>query len=313
MKLVFITGPTGVGKTRISLRLARHFQAEIISMDSMQIYRGMDIGTDKIRPDQTQGIPHHMLDVAEPGDRFTAEDYKTQALDQAREIWERGRLPLFVGGTGLYLSALVNDFQFADFDQDPAFRAQLQRRYDQDGGQSLYQDLAQVDPVTAAKIGPPDRKKLIRALEIYQVTGHPIAETKQDQARTEAWDSLVFVLTDDRDRLYEKIDQRVLAMVEEGLVEETAGLLRAGLPIRSQAMAAIGYREAYWYLRGRVNQAEMIRLIQRASRRYAKRQLTWFRRDPDNIWLDRSQMSGEEILAAMTRQTEAFLGQNPEA
>lgn len=307
-KLIFITGPTGIGKTRLSLDIAKHFQAEIISMDSMQVYKGMDIGTDKLKEEDREGIPHHLLDVVEPGARFTARDYKLRALEAVKDIYQRGHLPIFVGGTGLYLSALVNDFQFADFNIDRDYRRKLNQIYDQDKGETLYKKVQAIDPKTAEKIGPPDRKKLVRAMEVYRKTGKPMSATKKNKGRTDKWDSLVFVLNKDRQALYADINQRVVDMVDEGLLEEVLGLVQSGFPLNSQAIAAIGYQEVVWYFRGFVNKEEMVRLIQRASRRYAKRQITWFRRDKENIWLDKDELDEEELKATIIRQITDFMG-----
>ncbi|MCI6157041.1 MAG: tRNA (adenosine(37)-N6)-dimethylallyltransferase MiaA [Peptoniphilaceae bacterium] len=309
-KLVFIAGPTAVGKSELSIDLAQKLNMEILSMDSMQIYRGMNIGTAKLSQEEMQGIPHHLLDFVCPGERYTAERYQQDAYRILSEIRSRGHFPLFVGGTGLYMEAILHDFQFGGVNFDPELRAELQTLYKKDHGVTLYHMVKKVDSETARMLTPADRKKLIRAWEVYQETGIPLSAQKKEKNRSRRWDALCFVLTDEREALYRRIDQRVIRMIEEGLIEENQTLIDSGISHNAQAMKAIGYQEVLWYFRGIVNRNEMIRLIQKNSRNYAKRQLTWFRKDPGFLWLDRSKLDEEAIRKELYERTRAFLFEN---
>ncbi|MDY3052275.1 MAG: tRNA (adenosine(37)-N6)-dimethylallyltransferase MiaA [Ndongobacter sp.] len=304
-KLIFLVGPTGVGKTELSLRIAQRFSCEILSLDSMQLYIGMDVGTAKATPEQRAKVPHHLIDLQPPGIRFTVEQYQRAAYEVIEKVAARGHIPLFVGGTGLYLDAILHDFQFANVNADFSLRERLDAAYRLDGGRTLYRRLQETDPMSAEKLTASDRKKIIRSLEVYERTGVPLSRQKIETMRSPKWDALVFVLTDERQALYERINRRVDEMLSDGLVEENMRLLQSGISTRAQAMAAIGYKETVWYLRGRISFSEMRRLIQQNSRNYAKRQLTWYRKDPEAIWLDRSRLTPaqieEHIIEAMTR------------
>lgn len=301
--LLFLVGPTGVGKTKLSLRLAKRFNAEILSLDSMQVYRGMDIGTAKASPEERAEVPHHLIDIRRPDRRFTVREYQEEAYRAIEDVRSRGRLPFFVGGTGLYLDAILKDFRFAEFDCDPALRERLNEEYRHDGGESLYARLKEVDPETAKSLTPSDRKKIIRALEVYGMTGEPISAHKNQENRSPKWKALVLVLADEREILYDRINRRVDQMLEDGVVEENIRLLRDGISPKSQAMEAIGYKEVQWYLRGLLTEQEMAELLKRNSRRYAKRQLTWYRRDPEAVWIMRNDRTEEEIA----REAEAIV------
>lgn len=292
MKIAFLTGPTGVGKTRIGIALAKKLKTEIISCDSMQVYKGMDIGTAKASTEEQEQVQHHLLDYVDPSERFTVQDYQSDAYGVMDAFQREGKLPLFVGGTGLYIDAVSQAYHFSDFDADFSFREQLDARYDREGGEGLLAELKEVDPLIASNLHPNDRKKIIRALEVYHKTKQPLGAERQMRARevTEEplpWAARIYVLTDAREKLYERIDRRVIGMLEDGLVEEVQKLLADGVDPHAQSMEAIGYKEVVWYLRGRISYAEMTALIQRFSRNYAKRQLTWWRKK-DVIWLDRS-------------------------
>ena len=306
--MIYLVGPTAVGKTAFGLQLAAIYNAEIISMDSMQIYRGMDIGTAKATPEEQAAVAHHLLDFQSPNERFTVHDYQTYARQCAKEVLSRGKLPLFVGGTGLYLSALTKDYRFGEFNVDSQLRSELQAAYIRDGGVSLYRRLQTVDPKSAQALVPADRKKIIRAMEVYLRTGKPLSmHHAADQAKSEQDASLVLVLTDQREHLYARINQRVDDMLHRGLVQENQRLLQEGISHRSQAMQAIGYKEVQWYLRGLVNYEEMRQLIARHSRNYAKRQLTWFRKIPNARWFSRSEYTKKELLAALCSCIDDFL------
>lgn len=306
--MIYLVGPTAVGKTALSIQLAKRYHAEILSMDSMQIYRGMDIGTAKATPTERATVVHHLLDFQSPDARFTVRDYQARAQQCAKEVLARGKLPLFVGGTGLYLLALTKDYQFGDFNVDPQLRSELQAAYQRDGGTALYTQLQAVDPQTARGLVPADRKKIIRAMEVYLRTGKPLsAHHALDQARPVKENALVLVLTDVRERLYVRIDRRVDEMLQQGLVQENQRLLQEGISPHAQAMQAIGYKEVQWYLRGLVSYAEMHRLIAQHSRNYAKRQLTWFRKVPHAQWFSRSDYTQSELFTALCASIDEFL------
>lgn len=309
-KLIFISGPTAVGKTEISVKLAQEVGGEILSMDSMQIYRGMNVGTAKVREEEMGKIPHHLLDLVSPGERFTAHDYQKIAYEKIDQILSRGHKPIFVGGTGLYLDAILHDFHFGHINIDPELRRKLGRAYDKDQGKGLFNSLKKVDPKTAEILHPSNRKRILRAMEVYLSTGKSLSDWKKEEKKEEKYEALIFVLTDDREKLYERINQRVLQMMEEGLVEENQRLLKEGMPVDSQAALAIGYRQVQWYEKGLVSYEEMVRLIQQYSRNYAKRQVSWFHRYTEAIFFNRSEKSGEQIVEEMVKKVGCFYGES---
>lgn len=284
-KRIFIVGPTGVGKSALAIRLAKDFHGEILSMDSMQIYRGMDIGTAKSTPEEQQMVPHHLLDLTDPGTRYTVADYQRDARKKQEAVLARGRLPFFVGGTGLYLNALLMNYQFSGLDTTAEWRKALEEEYQIDQGARLYQELCQRDRETASRLTPQDKPRILRAIEILRRTGRPPSALRQDE-ENRSWNSLVLMLSLPREQLYKKINERVIRMVDDGLEEEVRGLLTRGVSSDSQAMRAIGYREFLWYFRGWTTKEETIGLIQRASRQYAKRQYTWYRKTNDAVWIE---------------------------
>lgn len=284
-KRIFIVGPTGVGKSALAIRLAKDFHGEILSMDSMQIYRGMDIGTAKATPEEQRMVPHHLLDLTDPGTRYTVADYQSDARKKQEDVLARGRLPFFVGGTGLYLNALLMNYQFSGMDTTATWRKTLEEEYQIDQGARLYQELCQRDRETASRLTPQDKPRILRAIEILRRTGRPPSALRQDE-ENRSWKSLVLMLSLPREQLYKKINERVIRMVDDGLEEEVRGLLTRGVSPDSQAMRAIGYREFLWYFRGWTTKEETIRLIQRASRQYAKRQYTWYRKTNDAVWIE---------------------------
>lgn len=310
VKLIFLTGPTGVGKSSLSLKIAQAIGAEIISMDSMQIYRGMDIGTDKLKIDDRMGIDHHMIDIVDPGRRFTSEDYQQLAYKKIGEIVERGHVPMFVGGTGLYLDAVIHDFQFATINISPKLRNELNAAYENDGGRSLYDKLRKVDPEAYENIHLSERKKIVRALEVYYSLGKTMSSLKNEQATSPLWDPIIFILDDDREILYEKINLRVDQMMDMGLETENMNLYDHFKNHKSQAFQAIGYREFYWYFRGLINKDELVGLIKRFSRNYAKRQQTWFKRYDKAYRYSKSQMTEGEILEDILNKIDAFFNKN---
>lgn len=286
-KLVVITGPTASGKTALGVALARRLGGEVVSADSMQIYRGMDIGTAKPTPEEMQGVPHHMIDIADPAENYSVSRYAKEASACVDDILARGKLPIVVGGTGLYIDSLIAGRTFADGTADTALRQELSERYDEIGGEGLLGELRKVDPERAAKLHPADKKRIVRAMEVYILTGRTItqhdAETRAVPPRYDAAKiALDFAVRQD---LYDRIDRRVDIMVQQGLFDEVRALLAAGVPADCTAMQAIGYKEAVAAVQGKAAPQDAVAAIQLASRRYAKRQLTWLRRDQDLFWL----------------------------
>lgn len=281
-----LTGPTASGKTALSIRLAKAHQCEIICMDSMQIYRGMDIGTAKPTRLEMDGVPHHMLNVAEPDQPFSVAQYQQMAEEAARGILQRGHRPLFVGGTGLYLRALRHPMAMGAVAGDEALRERLQAEADAPGGrEQLHQRLMQVDPATAKRLPVNDVRRVVRALEVYALTGRPFSRQPQEDAQP-PFRYRVASLTMDRATLYDRIERRVDAMLAGGLVEEVRGLLDSGVPAGAQAMKGLGYKELIPYLQGERTLEEAVYELKKGTRHYAKRQLTWMRREEDVLWAD---------------------------
>ncbi len=287
-KIIVVAGPTASGKTALGIELALQYNGEIVSADSMQVYRGMDIGTAKATAEERAQVPHHMLDVAEPWEDYSVARYVSQAEDCCRDIISRGKLPVIVGGTGLYIDSLISGRDFAAVDSDLGLRERLGREYDELGGEELHRRLASIDPERAAKLPPSDKRRIVRALEIYELTGMTITEhdeyTRSLPPRFEA--APVHLGFKDRSLLYERIDRRVDIMVEQGLFKEVEGLLGRGLSPDCTAMQAIGYKEAAQAILGDMIPQEAVALIKLRSRRYAKRQLTWFKRDASALHID---------------------------
>ena len=287
-QVLVVAGPTATGKTRLGIELARRYNGEIVSADSMQIYRRMDIGTAKASPEERAAAPHHMLDVAEPWEDYSVSRYVDDAGRCCDEILGRGRLPVIVGGTGLYIDSLLAQRDFARKDAgSDSLRQSLNAEYDRLGGEAMLARLAAFDPERAARLHPADKRRIVRAIEIYRLTGVTITEhDAQTRARPPRYRAGRIVLSyRDRAALYARIDQRVDAMVEAGLFSEVEALLAGGLSGASTAMQAIGYKEAVLALRGEISREEAAALIKQNSRRYAKRQLTWFKRAPDALWI----------------------------
>lgn len=291
-----LTGPTASGKTSLSIRLAKEFQCEIVCMDSMQIYRRMNIGTAKPTAEEMDGVPHHMLDVADPTENFSVARYQEMAEQVFRKIHARGHQVLLVGGTGLYLRALRNPMAMGDVDSDKALRDELQTLADApEGKQRLHDMLVEVDPDTAARLHLNDVRRAIRALEVYRLTGVPFS--KQPQVETEvSFDYRVATLTMDRAVLYQRIEQRVDQMLSDGLVKEVKDLLDSGVPATAQAMKGLGYKEMVPYLRGEYGLDRAVYELKLGTRHYAKRQLTWMRREENVLWVDSLEKSAYERL-----------------
>lgn len=284
-KLLVIVGPTAVGKTALSIDLALKMNGEIISGDSMQVYRGMDIGTAKISKEEMRGIPHHLIDIHDPDHSFSVAEFQTRAIQLIREINRRDRLPMIVGGTGLYIQSVIYQYEFSDAGQDETFRKELEEFAARRGREALHERLRQIDPATARRLHPNDLKRVIRALEVYHLTGSTMAE-HQKRAKRSPYDLCLIGLTMDRSLLYERINQRVDQMVEQGLVAEVERLLNKGYTKDLISMQAIGYKEIVDYLEGNASLSEAIELIKKKSRNFAKRQLTWFRSMKEIKWID---------------------------
>lgn len=286
-KLLVIVGPTAVGKTEISIQLAQKLNGEIISADSMQIYRGMDIGTAKPTLAEQAGIPHHMLDIVDPGKPFSVADYQTLARQKIEEITARGRMPVLAGGTGLYVRAVIDPYNFIPADTDWDLRARLKRQAEEAGLAALYQWLSEIDPVAAERIHANDERRIIRALEVYQTTGQPLSFWEQQTDKQKPlYDLIMIGINRPRAELYQRINQRVDLMLEQGLLAEAQDLMAQGLDENFIASQAIGYKEFFAYLHGEESLAEATEKLKQSTRRYAKRQLTWFRADKRVQWLE---------------------------
>lgn len=285
-KVLVIIGPTAVGKTDFSIEMASQFNGEVISGDSMQIYKGMDIGTAKIKPSEMKGIPHHLIDIKDPTESFSVAEFQILVRQKIEEIHARGKLPIIVGGTGLYIQAVLYDYQFSDSEGDPGFRAEMERKVQLGQSEKLYKKLQEIDPIAAEKIHPNNYRRIIRALEIYHLTGKTMTELQKSQENTLLYNALLIGITMDRPKLYNRINARVDQMINEGLIEEVEQLYNAGIDSNYQAMKAIGYKEILSYLQGNLTLESAIDLLKKNSRNYAKRQLTWFRNKMDAVWFD---------------------------
>ena len=297
-QIITIAGPTASGKTALSILLAKEMDGEIVSCDSMQVYKDMDIGTAKPTPEEQEGIPHHMLSVAEPWEDFSVSRYCAMADPIVEDILRRGKSPIIVGGTGLYMDALIRGNAFAPC-PSTGRREELEALAASQGIEAVIEKLQKADPESAARLHPSDQKRIIRAMEVYLETGMTITEhNRKTQEIPPKYHPIRFTLTDrQRQTLYDRIDRRVDAMVEAGLIEEIQGLLARGIPEKCTAMQAIGYKEFVAALHGACSLEEAAGQVKQSSRRYAKRQLTWFRRNPENIWLIREDgQSSMEIL-----------------
>ena len=293
--LVILTGPTAVGKTALSIKLASEIGGEIISADSMQVYRQMDIGSAKIKPEEMGGIPHHLIDILEPEQEFNVCLFEKLALEAIEQIYERGHIPVVVGGTGFYIQALLYQIDFTEEETDTAFRDKLWQLGEEKGNHYLHELLRKVDPESAEEIHENNRKRVIRALEFYENSGKPIStHNKEQRQKTSAYNSCYFVLTDDRKKLYERIESRVDQMLSKGLVDEVRTLKERGCNASMVSMQGLGYKEILEYLDGRCSLLEAVEKIKKETRHFAKRQLTWFRREKDVIWLDKQAFAYDE-------------------
>jgi tRNA dimethylallyltransferase len=289
-KLLVLIGPTAVGKTKLSIELAHQFNGEIISGDSMQIYKGMDIGTAKIKQEEMEGIPHHLIDILDPSENFSVAEFQTLVRAKINEISQRGKFPMIVGGTGLYIQSVIYDYQFSSAPGDEAFRLQLEARAKEIGNDVLHQELMMVDPKYASQIHPNNVRRVIRALEVYHSTGKSISEIQKEQQPDLLYETALVGLTMEREMLYDRINARVGIMIKDGLIDEVEHLYQSGLR-DCQSIQAIGYKELYDYFNGLVSLEDAIDNLKQNSRRYAKRQLTWFRNKIDVKWFDMTDTS----------------------
>ena len=299
--VVVIVGPTAVGKTKTGIELAKAFDGEIVSGDSVQVYRGMDIGSAKVTKEEAEGIPHHLIDICDPDDAMSVAMFQTLARAAIDDIYTRGKLPIIVGGTGLYIRSILYDYEFVEQPVDEALRAELERFAEVEGREALHQRLVQLDPERAATIHPNNVRRVVRALEVAMQ-----GDTQTtDSAPSEHYDFRLFVLHADREILYDRINQRVDAMMEAGLVEEVERLLAQGYR-DTQAMRAIGYKEMIPFIDGKMSKENAIDLLKQHTRQFAKRQLTWFRHQFDGIWVDMGRKSFELSYKNIYDEVEGF-------
>lgn len=293
--LIVLTGPTAVGKTSLSISLAKAVNGEIISADSIQVYKKMDIGSAKIRSEEMQGIPHYLVDVLEPEEEFHIVKFQQMAKKAMEDIYSRGKIPILVGGTGFYIQAVTKDIDFTEAQQENDYRKELEALAEEKGGEHLHEMLRKVDPVSADAIHAHNVKRVIRALEFYNQNGSPISAHNEEQKQHESpYNLAYFVLNMPRELLYERIDLRVDQMMKEGLLEEVSRLKEEGCHRGMVSMQGLGYKEILAYLDGEYPLEEAVRVLKRDTRHFAKRQLTWFRREQELTWVNKDQFSYQE-------------------
>ncbi|HDR7781003.1 MULTISPECIES: tRNA (adenosine(37)-N6)-dimethylallyltransferase MiaA [Bacillus] len=302
-KVAVIIGPTAVGKTKLSIDLAKALNGEIISGDSMQIYRTMDIGTAKVTEEEMDGMPHYMVDIKNPEESFSVAEFQERVRKHIREITERGKLPIIVGGTGLYIQSVLFDYQFTDDAGDTIYREQMEKLALERGVEYVHKKLQEVDPESAERIHANNVRRVIRALEIFHTTGEKMSDQLEKQENELLYDVSLIGLTMDREMLYDRINLRVDIMMDQGLLEEVEGLYNRGIR-DCQSIQAIGYKEIYDYFEDRVSLEEAVSQLKTNSRRYAKRQLTWFRNKMDVTWFD---VTGGEKTSEILRYIEGKL------
>lgn len=284
--LLVIVGPTAVGKTALSIRLAKRFHGEIISCDSMQVYQGMDIGTAKATEEERAEVPHHLIDIIPPDVAFSVQEFQRLARQKIQEVHSRKHLPILVGGTGLYIEAVTYDYRVPPAGQDFEIRNQYQRFAEEHGNEALHQKLEEIDPITAKRLHPNDVKRVIRALEVYHLTKKPFSSFEQAEKRP-YYNSMLWIgLTMPREILYQRINERVDRMLEEGFIEEVKKLYKKGYDTHLTSMQAIGYKEILSYLKGEISFTDSVELIKQGTRKYAKRQFSWFKRLRNIHWFD---------------------------
>ena len=292
--MIILTGPTAVGKTDLSIQLAKAIGGEIISADSMQVYRHMDIGSAKVTPEEMDGVPHHLIDVLEPEEEFNVVVFQKLAKEALTGIYERGHIPIIVGGTGFYIQALLYDIDFTENDGDTAIRRELEKLAQTQGAGCLHQMLQEIDPESAAAIHQNNVKRVIRAIEFYRQTGKKISlHNEQEREKQSPYQFLYYVLDTDRKTLYERIDRRVDLMMEHGLVDEVKHLADMGCTRDMVSMQGLGYKEILDYLSEEISLEEAVYILKRDTRHFAKRQITWFKRERDVRWLELEQFQND--------------------
>ena len=293
--LIVLTGPTAIGKTSLSISLAKAVNGEIISADSMQVYKHMDIGSAKIRPEEMKGVPHYLVDVLEPEEEFHIVKFQQMAKAAMEEIYGKGKIPILVGGTGFYIQAVTRDIDFTEAKQEDAYRSELEALAEEKGAEYLHEMLQKVDPASAESIHAHNVKRVIRALEFYHQNGTPIsAHNEEQKAQESPYNLAYFVLNGPREILYDRIDRRVDQMLEEGLVKEVENLKEMGCHRGMVSMQGLGYKEILACLEGEYPLEEAVRILKRDTRHFAKRQLTWFRREKDVIWVNKEEFNWNE-------------------
>ena len=300
MPLVIINGPTAVGKSDVAVELAGRINGEIISADSMQVYRGMDIGTAKITKEQMRGIPHHMIDIIGPECEFGVMEFQTRAKACIRDIVSRGRMPIIAGGTGYYIQAVLYDVDFTEYDDELELelKSGLKSKLEDIGAVRMHEYLRSIDPASADIIHPNNTKRLLHAIEYYELTGRPISEHNKEQSEKQSpYDFMYFVINDDRTAVYDRINKRVDRMMDDGLESEVRALLAAGCTQSMQSMLGIGYKEMCDYIYGRVDYDTAVENIKKETRHYAKKQLTWFKREKSVEFIERSDYADNSALA----------------
>ncbi|WP_042144680.1 tRNA (adenosine(37)-N6)-dimethylallyltransferase MiaA [Paucisalibacillus sp. EB02] len=305
-KVIAIVGPTAVGKTRLSIEVAKKFGGEIISGDSMQVYKGMDIGTAKIKEEEMEGIPHHMLDIKSPDEEFSVADFQYYVQKYIKEISARNHIPIIVGGSGLYIQAVLQDYNFSKEKRDDAVTKRLEDEMKQNGIDSLFNRLKIIDPNQAEKIHPNNFRRVLRALEIFEKTGLTMTEYQKQQSNISPYESMLVGLEMERVILYSRINQRVDDMVKEGLLEEVKVLIEKGYQ-NYQSMKAIGYKELIPYFSGEVSLDESLEILKRNSRRYAKRQYTWFKNKMDVNWYELTPSTMNEKIKDILANLAGFI------
>ena len=302
-RVIVIVGPTASGKTALSIKLAKELNGEIISADSMQIYKKMTIGTAKPTKDEMQGIPHHMIDIVEPNEDFNVAMYKKMAEEKIEEILNKGKQPIIVGGTGLYVDTLVNGIEFQEIENDIEYRTQLEKETEINGVDWLFEKLKMVDPEAAKVIEKNNIRRVIRALEIFKVTGKTKTELDRESIKGSKYDYIIFGLLWDREELYNRINLRVDLMIKDGLLDEVKSLI-ANEGFSKTALQGLGYKEVVEYLEEKITYAEMLEKIKMETRRYAKRQMTWFKRNKNIIWLEAKDK--EKMFSEVLRRTNEY-------
>ncbi|HWQ79262.1 MAG TPA: tRNA (adenosine(37)-N6)-dimethylallyltransferase MiaA [Anaerovoracaceae bacterium] len=297
--VIFVAGPTAVGKTRYAIEIAKTFQGEIVSADSMQIYQYMDIGSAKPSKEELAAAKHYLVDEIDPGEDFSAAEYQALAKKYIEIIFKEGKTPIVSGGTGLYLNSLIYDMDFSVMPRQADFREQLEQEAELFGAGHVHDRLKALDPAAAGRIHPNNLKKVIRAIEVFETTGEGIREFSRSFVPTKDYRCILIGLTRNREELYGRIDERVDQLMKAGLIKEIESLLEMGLTVDSISMKGIGYKEIIAYFHGEYSLTEAVRLVKRNTRHYAKRQMTWLRRFPDMIWFNLSEYNEEDALSAI--------------